>query len=111
MESASSETPKEPIPAESADTTTSSSHDDTADLVVPPTPDSATQSKDSDAPIVEPDQSQPETKVVEDMAVDSSDQPSSGWGLNAGELGASQTGIGGKRRKEKTSGVMDDCWL
>lgn len=78
VESASSETPKEPIPAESADTTTSSSHNDTADLVVPPTPDSATQSKDSDAPIVEPDQSQPETKVVEDMAVDSSDQPSSG---------------------------------
>lgn len=33
---------------------------------------------------------------------------STGWGLNAGELGASQTaGIGGKRRKEKTSGVMD----
>ncbi|XP_016084775.1 coiled-coil domain-containing protein 9-like isoform X2 [Sinocyclocheilus grahami] len=77
VESASCETPKEPVPAESADTTTSSSHD-TADPVLPPTPDSANQSKESNDPIVEPDQSQPETKVVEDMAVDSSDQPSSG---------------------------------
>ncbi|XP_052431895.1 coiled-coil domain-containing protein 9 isoform X1 [Carassius gibelio] len=80
--SASCETPKEPVAAESADTTTSSSHD-TADPVVAPTPDSANLSKESDAPVVEPDQSQPETKVVEDMAVDSSDQPSSGSHLNA----------------------------
>ncbi|XP_016412479.1 coiled-coil domain-containing protein 9-like isoform X2 [Sinocyclocheilus rhinocerous] len=77
VESASCETPKEPVPAESADTTTSSSHG-TADPVLPPTPDSANQSKESNDPIVEPDQSRPETKVVEDMAVDSSDQPSSG---------------------------------
>ncbi len=46
VESASSEMPKEPVPAESADTTTSSSHE-TADLVVPPTPDSANQSSKS----------------------------------------------------------------
>ncbi|XP_073674029.1 coiled-coil domain-containing protein 9 isoform X2 [Garra rufa] len=77
VESASCETPKESVPTESPDTTTSSSHD-TADPVVPPIPDSANQSNDSDVPIVEPDQSQPETNVGEETAVDSSDQPSSG---------------------------------
>lgn len=54
VESVSSETPKEPVPAESADTTTSSSHD-TTDLVVSSshdtadlsTPDSANQSSKS----------------------------------------------------------------
>ncbi|XP_043114797.1 coiled-coil domain-containing protein 9 isoform X2 [Puntigrus tetrazona] len=82
VESASCETPEEPVTAESADTTTSGSHD-TADPVVPPLPDSANQSKDSDAPIVEPDQGPLETEVVEDIAVDSSDQPSSGSHLIA----------------------------
>uniref|UniRef100_A0A9J7WX80 Coiled-coil domain containing 9 n=1 Tax=Cyprinus carpio carpio TaxID=630221 RepID=A0A9J7WX80_CYPCA len=77
VESASCETQKEPVPAESADTTTSSSHE-TGDPVVPPTTDSANQNKDSDAPAVELDHSQPETKVEEETAVDSSDQPSSG---------------------------------
>ncbi|XP_016388089.1 coiled-coil domain-containing protein 9-like [Sinocyclocheilus rhinocerous] len=77
VDSASCETQKEPVPAESADTTTSSSHD-TGDPVVPPTTDSVNQSKDSDAPTIELDQSQPETKVGEETAVDSSDQPSSG---------------------------------
>ncbi|XP_067221369.1 coiled-coil domain-containing protein 9 isoform X1 [Chanodichthys erythropterus] len=75
-QSASCET-QESVPAESADTTTSSSND-TADSAVPPTPDSTNQSKDSDVPIIEPDQSETKTKAVEETAVDSSEQPSSG---------------------------------
>ncbi|XDV32240.1 hypothetical protein PO909_003105 [Leuciscus waleckii] len=68
---------QESVPAESADCTTSSNHD-TADFEVPPTPDNNNQSKDSDVPILEPGQSESETKPGEETAVDSSEQPSSG---------------------------------
>ncbi|XP_077064406.1 coiled-coil domain-containing protein 9 isoform X4 [Siphateles boraxobius] len=68
---------QESVPAESADSTTSSSHDK-ADSEVQPTPDNTNQSKDSDVPILEPCQSESETKPGEETAVDSSEQPSSG---------------------------------
>ncbi|XP_051522089.1 coiled-coil domain-containing protein 9 isoform X1 [Myxocyprinus asiaticus] len=77
VESATCETPKEAEPTESTDTSTSSSQD-TADPVVPPTPESTRQSEDNEAPTVEPDESQPETKAVEDAEVDSSEQLSTG---------------------------------
>ncbi|XP_051535904.1 coiled-coil domain-containing protein 9-like isoform X2 [Myxocyprinus asiaticus] len=74
VESATCETPKE---AESINTASSSSQD-IADPIVPPTPDHTRQSEDSEALTVQSDESQPETKAVEDIAVDSSEQPSSG---------------------------------
>ncbi|XP_051965806.1 coiled-coil domain-containing protein 9 isoform X2 [Xyrauchen texanus] len=76
VESDICETPKEAVPAESNNTASSSQ--DTADPVVPPTPDHTRQSEDSEALTVQSDESQPEAKAVEDTAVDSSEQPSSG---------------------------------
>nr|XP_055052635.1 coiled-coil domain-containing protein 9 isoform X2 [Misgurnus anguillicaudatus] len=74
VESANCEPQQDNVPAESADTVISSSQEP----IVPPTPDSARQSEDSESPATDPDQSQFETEVELDASVDQSEQPLSG---------------------------------
>ncbi|XP_056612714.1 coiled-coil domain-containing protein 9 isoform X2 [Triplophysa dalaica] len=76
MESTTCETQQEEVPAKS--TENAPSNQDTAEPAVPPTPDITRQTEDSEAPAVEPDQSQPESKTNEDVTADQSEQAFSG---------------------------------
>ncbi|XP_057207551.1 coiled-coil domain-containing protein 9 isoform X2 [Triplophysa rosa] len=72
MESTTCETQQEEVPAKSTENATS--NQDTAEAAVPPTPDSTRQMEDSEAPAVEPDQSQAESKTNEEVTADQSEQ-------------------------------------